>query len=211
MASRRTEAINKYLWDPEDKIYRDYNFVDSHQTSIVSAAMTYPLYVGISNGEQALGVADAVEKDLLYEGGVIATTTENSTQQWDGGKRGGTRSKNVWAPPNWAAVRGFARMAHTMVANQVDTADTERLFELAETVRINYMNGIQRAFDVLHVVPEKHRGDHPEEWAGGGEYALVKVLGMPSETWRAMKNLDVRDRSDHVPFGRLALTQAVAA
>lgn len=211
MASRRTEAINKYLWDPNDKIYRDYNFVDGHQTGIVSAAMTYPLYVGISSGEQALGVANAVERDLLFPGGVIATTTENSTQQWDGGIRGGERSKNVWAPPNWAAVRGFARMGHIMTANQVDPVDVERLFDLAETVRVNYMNGIQLAFEANGVVPEKHRGDHPEMPANGGEYALVKVLGMPSETWRAMKNLDVRDRADHVPFGHLALKQAVAA
>lgn len=85
MAAQRAAAINKYLWDQETGIYRDYNFVDGHQTSIVSAAMVYPLYVGIADTEQTFRVADAVERDLLYPGGIIATTTENSNEQWDGG------------------------------------------------------------------------------------------------------------------------------
>lgn len=207
MAQRRVAAIDKYLWDPEAKIYRDYNFMDDHQTDIVSAAMVYPLYVGIANAEQTFGVANAIESELLYPGGVIATTTEDSKEQWDGGAKDGTRSKNVWAPPNWAAVRGFARMAHLLIASEVD-ADTERLFELSEKVRTNYMHGIEAAFAAHRIVPEKHRGDHPEILANGGEYALVKVLAMPSETYRAMEKLNVRDAADHLAFGHIALAAA---
>lgn len=207
MAQRRIAAIDKYLWDPQAKIYRDYNFMDAHQTDIVSAAMVYPLYVGIANQEQTFGVANAIESELLYPGGVIATTTEDSKEQWDGGAKDGTRSKNVWAPPNWAAVRGFARMAHLLIASEVD-ADTERLFELSEKVRVNYMHGIEAAFAAHRIVPEKHRGDHPEVLANGGEYALVKVLAMPSETYRAMEKLDVRDAADHLAFGHIALASA---
>jgi alpha,alpha-trehalase len=197
MADDRKDAINTYLWDPKDKIFRDYNFEGQYQTAIVSAAMAYPLYVGIANEEQTLGVADAIERELLYEGGIIATTTESSTQQWDGGKRGGKRSKNVWAPPNWAAVRGLARMAHLLTAQGMEI-DAERLFKLAEKVQANYMNGVKVAFLAQHMVPEKHRGDDPAKPANGGEYALVKVLAMPSETFRAMLKLDVRNAADHL-------------
>lgn len=207
MADQRIAAINTYLWDSGAKIYRDYNFVDKHQTEIVSAAMVYPLYVGIANAEQAFGVVDAVKNELLYPGGIIATTTENSSEQWDGGARGGTRSKNVWAPPNWAAVRGFARMAH-LLADQ-EGIDVEPLLELAERVKENYMQGIEAAFAAHGIVPEKHRGDDPTTLANGGEYALVKVLAMPSETYRAMKNLDPRDATDHLPMARLAIAQSI--
>jgi len=201
MASQRVATINKYLWDPEGKIYRDYNFVDGHQTAIVSAAMTYPLYVGIANAEQTFGVAETVARDLLYPGGVIATTTENSTQQWDGGERNGTRSKNVWAPLNWAAVRGFARMGHILLATEVGL-DVEPLFQLAEQTRNSYMNGIEVAYDKYGVIPEKHRGDDPARLANGGEYELVKLLAMPGETYRAMMHLNVRDAADHLPNRR---------
>ena len=204
LADRRAAAINKYLWDPKDKIYRDYNFVDGHQTAIVSAAMAYPLYVGINNKEQAMGVADAIETDLLYEGGVIATTTEDSEEQWDGGKKGGKRSKNVWAPPNWATVRGLARAAHRMMIeaakpDPIVVARAERLLKLAEKCRAAYMHGVEVVFSEHRVITEKHRGDNPAALATGGEYQLVKVLAMPIETYVAMQHLDPRDAADHLP------------
>ncbi|HEU4914676.1 MAG TPA: trehalase family glycosidase [Candidatus Saccharimonadales bacterium] len=212
MWGRRVEAINAYNYDPNDKIYRDHNFIKGEQTRIVSAAMSYPLYVGISNLEQTVGVVEATERDLLYEGGIIATTTENSTQQWDGGSRDADaekdgkepRSKNVWAPPNWAYIRGVARMAHQLVAEQVD-ADPEIiewLLQGAERAKNAYESGVERAFRAHGVVPEKHRGDIPEVLATGGEYALVKVLAMPGETWRALRKLKVRDAGDHLSLSK---------
>jgi alpha,alpha-trehalase len=217
MFTSRSASIKTHNWDPVAKIYRDHNFVERYQTGIVSAAMVYPLYVGISNKEQTLSVADAVEKDLLYEGGIIATTTEDCNTQWDGGKReGGTRSKNVWAPFNWAAVRGFGRMAHKLYKMQVEKPDIgpewklseaehERLLVLAEKGKAAYMHGVEVVFETHRVVTEKHRGDDPATLADGGEYALVKLLAMSGETWRAMKNLDPRDAADHLSMGNLAL------
>ncbi|HET8670398.1 MAG TPA: trehalase family glycosidase [Candidatus Saccharimonadales bacterium] len=207
MHANRVAAINKYLWDPNTRIYRDYNFADRHQTGIISAAMTYPLYVGIANAEQSLGVADAIEQHLLYKGGIIATTTENSNEQWDGGVPGGKRSKNVWAPFNWSAVRGFARTAHLLTAREVDfsPATAERFLRLSETIKAAYMGGVETVFDHTRMTAEKHRGDHPEIPANGGEYALVKVLGMTGETYQALRNVDPRDAADHLLMGRLAL------
>lgn len=212
MWGKRTQAINQYNWDPSDGIYRDHNFVKGEQTKVVSAAMAYPLYVGIANLEQTLGVVEATERDLLYEGGIIATTTENSTQQWDGGSRDANeerdgkkpRSKNVWAPPNWAYIRGVARMAHQLVAEQVDADPDviEYLLQSSERAKGAYERGIAEAFDEHGIVPEKHRGDRPRDLANGGEYALVKVLAMPSETWRALKNLDVRNPGDHLSMSK---------
>lgn len=211
MWGKRTQAINKYNWDDEDKIYRDHNFVKGEQTKIVSAAMSYPLYVGIASLEQTVGIVKTTEKDLLYDGGIIATTTENSTQQWDGGRRDAVekdgkkpRSKNVWAPPNWAYIRGVARMAHKFVAEEVevDPAVIESLFQSSERAKAAYEYGIEESFDEHRIVPEKHRGDRPRELANGGEYALVKVLAMPSETWRALRNLDVRNAESHLPMSR---------
>lgn len=208
---QRVAAINKYHWDPKDKVYRDNNFIEGRQTDILSSAMSYPLYAGISNEEQDFGVAEAIRSRLLMRGGVATTTTEGSTQQWDGEK--------VWAPTNWATVRGLARAAHRLIELEAKLTaglkkreveeKVEPLFKLAEEVKNSYMEGIQIAFNTHGIVPEKHRGDDPATLAGGGEYALVKALAMSMETWRAMKRLDVRDAADHLPLGRIALGKLV--
>jgi hypothetical protein len=95
-------------------------------------------------------------------------------------------------------------MAHILTKANV-TTDVEPLFSLAERIKRSYMWGIETAFASHGIVPEKHRGDHPAELANGGEYALVKVLAMPIETYRAMQKLNPRDPADHLPLARLAL------
>jgi len=208
---QRVVAINKHLWDAEDKIYRDYNFVKGEQTKIVSAAMVYPLYVGIANAEQSFGVMCAVERDLLYAGGVIATTTEDSEEQWDGGRReGGKRSKNVWAPLNWAAMRGFARMAHKLQVYSGASPDkVEPLLQMAERVQKAYTYGIETVFRATRSIPEKHRGDRPDQIGDGGEYKPVKLLAMSPETYVAMKARDVRHAQEYAAIGSLATRQAL--
>jgi hypothetical protein len=181
--------------------------------------------------DQALGVADAIENELLFEGGVIATTSAESTQQWDGGKRmpdGSIKGNmNVWAPVNWAAARGLARTAFMLsreenqddqwvqmlrklrrrqqIPTEVGKVAVERLLGLSEKVRKNYMHGIQTVYSARGMVTEKHRGDDPSVPAGGGEYALVKVLAMPGETYRAFQVWDPRSPEGCLPIGRYAL------
>lgn len=208
LAQDRERAINKYLWDPTTGMYRDYNFRLGKQTDIVSAATVYPLYTGIANGEQSVGVMEALHDHLMYPGGIIATNTENSNEQWDGGVRGGERSKNVWAPFNWAAVRGLARTVHMNSTREredrLKPAEIRQLFRTAFRIQRGYTHGIQAYFSIHGTIPEKHRGDFPTKPANGGEYELVTALGMSIETYRAMKHLRIDDASDHLPMGKLA-------
>lgn len=201
----RVNAINIFNYDPKDKIYRDFNWRQKQQTSIVTAAMSYPLYVGISNEEQTLGVADAIENQLLFPGGVIATTTVESSQQWDGGDKDGNGQMNVWAPLNWSTARGLGRMAHILKAAG-SRADIDALLELAERVKGNFSDGgIQIGFDASRFVREKHRGDDPTKIGRGGEYAPVDMLAMTGEIWRAFKEWDPRDPQQCLPIGAVAL------
>jgi len=207
--AQRAIAINEYDWDPASGIYRDFNFVQGRQTKIVSAAAAYPLYVGISNVEQSFGVAQAIESQLLFPGGVVATTTDSSKQQWDGGTIDGDGQKNVWAPLNWAAARALARSAHMFDVAHPEV-DTEPLIELSERVRESYMNGVRLVFDTHRTVPEKHRGDDPRQIGQGGEYRPVRALAMPSEIFRAMDRWDPRDPAGCLPVGATALSRTVA-
>jgi alpha,alpha-trehalase len=204
---RRVAAINEYLWDPNDQIYRDYNYAKRQQTDIVSATMAYPLYVGIANATQSFGVARALEKDLLFPGGIIATTTDNSDQQWDGGTRDGKGNKNVWAPLNWAAARGLARMAHMMTDARANI-DVAPLLALSEQVRDRYMSAVQTVFNATGTVPEKINGDDPTQMGSGGEYKTVRNLAMTGETWAAFKRWDPNDPNGCLPIGAIALSYA---
>lgn len=206
--AQRAAAINKYHWDPINRIYRDYNFVRGHQTSVVSAAMSYPLYVGISNVEQSFGVAGALQRQLLFPGGVVATTTAESDQQWDGGTVEDGGQMNVWAPLNWSSARGLAREAH-MLKRADPTLDVEPLLDIAEQIRSCYMNGVEVVYDAHHTIPEKHRGDDPTQIGNGGEYEPVQTLAMPSEIFRAMRRWQVRDPEGCLPIGATALSRVL--
>jgi alpha,alpha-trehalase len=198
LAKQRVEAIDKYLWDPKDQLYRDYNFRKGRQTDIVSAATAYPLYVGIANEEQAYGVASAIEHQLLLPGGVAATAKETA-QQWD--------YPNVWAPPNWAVARGLAR---TVFQLEDAGKNAEPLLDLSEQVRESYRHGVETAYKAQGTIPEKHRGDNPAEPAGGGEYNLVRVLAMSGEIYRAFSEWQPRDREGCLPIGHYAVRQLVS-
>ncbi|MFI5275481.1 MAG: trehalase family glycosidase [Candidatus Saccharimonadales bacterium] len=208
LAQARIDAINLLMWDKEMSLYRDYNYQEDGQTEVISSAMAYPLYVGISNIEQTFGVKDAVEEYLLFDGGIVATNNAESDQQWDGGYRDDEGivhgHMNVWAPPNWAYVRGLARMAHMMLDAEVQV-DVEPLFEGADKAKHAFMNGVQKMFKRHRKVMEKHPGDDPEKEASGGEYEVVKVLAMPGETYRALKEWNPRDPKGCLPIGHVAL------
>jgi alpha,alpha-trehalase len=187
----RIQAINKYLWNPEQGVYKDYNYVIGRQTSVNSAAMVTPLYVGIAGKEQALGVADFVGKHLLTEGGVMASTVVTG-QQWD--------APNVWAPPNWQASRGFARAANEIIG--LSGKQAESLIDLSEKVRSAYLHGIEMVFDKFGIVPEKINGYNPQEHPIDGEYASLRVLGMTVAIRHALESWEPRQASTCLPLGK---------
>ncbi len=187
----RIKAINKFEYDPVNKVYRDYNFNTGRQTSVDSAAMVTPLYVGIADKEQVLGVADFVRRHLLKEGGVITTTVETG-QQWD--------APNVWAPPNWQAARGTARAANEIIG--LTAKESEVLLTLSEDVRSAYLHGMQVVFDRTGFIPEKVNGIHPGWRPVDGEYQNVKVLGMSVAVRHALETWDPRKESPCLPLGK---------
>lgn len=98
-ASRRKQAINRYLWSPADGTYLDYNWQQGQSSSVVSAAMLYPLFVGIASSTQAQSVAFLAWRRLMGPEGVAATSP------W--GAHPGS-SPDVWAPMQWIAVQGLS-------------------------------------------------------------------------------------------------------
>ncbi len=194
LAGQRIATMTKYLYNPTTEIFHDYNFVQGRMTDVVSAAAAYPMYVGITTADQTFGTARMIKRKLLRPGGIATTANHGLDNQWDGEER-------VWAPTNWAVARGLARMAHILME---DGVEVEWLFELAEEVKNNYVHGgIEEVYDEWRIIPEKHHGVTPRVLANGGEYALVKALGMSGETYRAMKKWNPREPDKtRRPIGR---------
>jgi alpha,alpha-trehalase len=97
-ADARKAAISKWLWSAQEQRFVDWDRT-KQATKVISAAMLYPLFVGLATPAQAQATARLTQSDLLAPGGLRTTTIHNG-QQWD--------QPNGWAPLTWVAVEGCA-------------------------------------------------------------------------------------------------------
>ena len=152
-AAARRAAVNRYLWDGTDGIYRDYRWVNSAAVPRISAATLYPLFVGLAANAQATAVATAVSRDLLEPGGLV-TTPLTTGQQWD--------APNGWAPLQWIGVSGLRRYA---------------IFPLAKTIACRWMHNVDRVYGQTGKLEEKYNVLDTKLPGGGGEYPLQDGFG----------------------------------
>ncbi len=98
-AANRRAAIDKYLWDPAQGLYLDYDFATGERSPYRFIATFYPLWAGAATPAQAA----AVEKNLgVFEAaGGLKTSDFASGVQWD--------APFGWAPVTWLAVLGLDR------------------------------------------------------------------------------------------------------
>jgi alpha,alpha-trehalase len=108
LAEARRTAIWRHLWNPSG-FYADYD-LDTRRVAVQrTAAMTYPLFVGIATPAQAHATAVAIGP-LIGKGG-LATTLIGTSQQWD--------HPNGWAPLQWIAIAGLRRYGERGAANRI--------------------------------------------------------------------------------------------
>ncbi len=110
MADIRRAAMVKYLWSGSQQRFADWDLSTSASTPAISAAVLYPLFVGLATPEQADATARLVEAKLLAPGG-LRTTTVSTGQQWD--------EPNGWAPLLWIGVQGLDRYGKTAIADDL--------------------------------------------------------------------------------------------
>ncbi len=65
-------AVNRYLWDDENGIYREY---DWRREQLALLTTTVPLYVGMANHEQADRLANAIT--IVFTPGQIGERVRN--------------------------------------------------------------------------------------------------------------------------------------
>jgi alpha,alpha-trehalase len=151
-AATRRRAMRRWLWDPQDGLYRDYDWRAGRLSPRVSAATLYPLFTGVATPEEAQRVADVLRRQLLAPGGV-RTTPVATGQQWD--------EPNGWAPIQWIAVQGLERYGEHALADLVSC-------RWLRTVGLTYAASgkLVEKYDIEAVRP-----------GGGGEYPLQDGFG----------------------------------
>ena len=90
-ASSRQEKINKLLWNAENGIYFDYDFVNEKQHFFEAATTFYPLWAKISTPEQAEILVKKTLPKFKMKGGIAGCTKESIAgvdenapiRQWD--------------------------------------------------------------------------------------------------------------------------------
>ncbi len=81
-AKKRKKAIEKYFWNADTGFYTDYNWVKKKNTASGYLAGVFPLFVSISTKKHAHIIAEKLENQFLFDGGVV-TSIINSGQLGD--------------------------------------------------------------------------------------------------------------------------------
>ena len=163
-ANRRKDWIRIFLWDENQGIYADYNWVDRKSTGRITAASVFPLYFEIATEEEAQSTARVVETHLLQPGGLVTTPIE-SGQQWD--------APNGWAPLQWIAIQGLRNYGFTALANQIKT----RWINLNTKV-YRETGKLMEKYDVMDLSKLSGGGEYPVQdgfgWTNGVLLALMR-------------------------------------
>jgi alpha,alpha-trehalase len=99
-ANARGAAIGRYLWQPRQGAFADYDFVRNKPSTYAYLTSLYPLWVGVATREQANAVHQKL--NLFERPGGLSMSTTNSGLQWD--------EPCGWAPTNLIAVAGLEAM-----------------------------------------------------------------------------------------------------
>ncbi|MEW5290856.1 alpha,alpha-trehalase TreF [Erwinia papayae] len=158
-AARRRDNVDKYLWDSEARLYRDYNWREREK----AAFSVTPLYVGMSSLEQATDTAAAIRSHLLAPGGLLSTV-EESGEQWD--------KPNGWAPMQWMAIKGLNHYGEELLAKEI----AARWLQVVAATYHRHHKMVEK-YNVLGTTPVL---------AGGGEYPLQDGFGWTNGVTRRL-------------------------
>ncbi|NYD89801.1 alpha,alpha-trehalase TreA [Sphingomonas melonis] len=158
-ADARAKAIATHLWNGAG-YYADYDLDARRVADGRTAAMAYPLFVGLASPERAKTTAQALAP-LVGEGG-LGTTAVRTGQQWD--------EPNGWAPLQWIAIQGLRRYHEEPLARRIAT---------------NWLATVDREYAASGKLLEKYNVVERLP-GGGGEYPLQDGFGWTNGVTRAL-------------------------
>jgi alpha,alpha-trehalase len=110
-SAERAGLVNRLMWDEEDGLYYDYEFVHQRRRKYPFLTTFYPLWAGIATRDQAARVVRNLP--LFERSGGLQTSTNRSGEQWD--------APFGWAPLELLAVQGLRRYGYNQEADRIST------------------------------------------------------------------------------------------
>lgn len=121
-AQHRKELIMKYMYNPQDGLFYDYDFANEKQSTFKSIATLYPMWVKMLDAELACQIRNAVVYDFEADGGVLTSAkpkTENleielkptEEYQWD--------CPNGWAPMQLITIKALKNYGYKWDARRL--------------------------------------------------------------------------------------------
>jgi alpha,alpha-trehalase len=105
----RAERVNRLMWNEQDGLYYDYDFVRKRVRPYPFLTAFYPLWAGFASREQAARVAANLSR--FERPGGLQTSTTSSGNQWD--------APFGWAPLEMIAVQGLRRYGYAEDADRI--------------------------------------------------------------------------------------------
>lgn len=140
-AEDRKKLITKYLWDEQQGLFFDFDFMTGRMSSYRDASAFYPLWAGLATKEQAQSVL-ANLKSFEHPGGV-AMSTEETGAQWD--------LPYGWGCIEMLVIDGLRRYGY---ASDADRVSYEFLSTVAENFRRD--GNIREKYNVVTKSSESH-------------------------------------------------------
>jgi alpha,alpha-trehalase len=130
-AQERSFAIQRYLWQPNEDVFGDFDFMSHKPSNYAYITSLYPLWAGIATRQQEEQIE--AKLNLFERPGGLSMSNFNSGMQWD--------EPFGWAPTNWIAVEGldesgFRADAQRLARKWNNTVDTG--FARDGTIREKY-------------------------------------------------------------------------
>src|SRR6266498_3804258 len=140
-AEQRRRSINRFMWDEQDGLYYDYNFIGKQLRRYPFVTTFYPLWVGIADRRQAARIV--ANLDRFERPGGLLTSTNVSGSQWD--------APFGWAPTEMIAIQGLRRYGYNKEADRITT---------------NFLYMIRKEFIQHNTIVEKYDVERRESEVG---------------------------------------------
>ena len=140
-AEERKKLITKYLWNVQQGLFFDFNFMTKQMSDYKYASTFYPLWAGLATPEQAKAVVSNL-KEFEQPGGLPMSTVETGAQ-WD--------LPYGWGNIEMIAIDGLRRYGYSADADRVSS---EFLSTVAENFRRD--GEIREKYNVVTKSSEAH-------------------------------------------------------
>ncbi|TKS57426.1 trehalase family glycosidase [Mesohalobacter halotolerans] len=144
-AEARKQLVNQLLWNEDDKVFYDYNFVTQSHLIYESATNYYPMWAELVTSEQAEHLKNRLLATLKAKGGILASSkfsvekfaTSDVARQWD--------YPNGWAPHQMLIWKGLMNYGYDDEAQEL----IYRWLWMITKNAVDYNGTIPEKYDVV--------------------------------------------------------------